>query len=320
MVEMENQNAKRFYEAVNALPERISGILRRVPAQAAMSAQEVRLRVGQPLALYNGTRHQFLNMDGSCAYSPSPESVRVTRADLFDCFRTLCGYSVHTHQHEIAHGYISLSGGHRAGICGTLSGEGEKAGLRDISSINLRVARQIKGAASDLARRVFQDGLCGVLIAGAPSSGKTTVLRDLARILSGGELGEYYKVAMVDERCELAAVHQGVPQNDIGLCTDLLYGYAKRAGIEIAVRTLSPQVIVCDEIGREEELEAVRLGLFCAVEMITTVHSANEEDLKRRPAVQALLRTGAFQKVVLLCGSRSPGQVEKIISAGELRA
>lgn len=311
------ENSRRYYEAAGALCARLTPILRRVGTETAAGVQEIRLRVGQPLALFTGDRHWFLNEQGEIFQSPPSGAATVTKADLFESFRTLCGYSVHTHQHEIARGYISLPGGHRAGVCGTLTGDAE--GLRDVSSINLRVSRQIRGAASDLCRALFAGGLRGVLVAGPPSSGKTTVIRDMARVLSGGEMGTYFKVALVDERCELAAVSNGAPQNDIGLCTDLLSGYSKAAGIEIAIRTLSPQVIICDEVGREDELEAVRLGLFSAVSIVTTVHCADREDLLRRPQARRLLETTAFERVVLLGGAARPGRVREIIRTDELR-
>ncbi|MCI8623461.1 MAG: stage III sporulation protein AA [Provencibacterium sp.] len=316
---MEQQNIQRFYEAAGALSDRVQAALRRVDSATAAGVQEIRMRAGRPLALYMGDRHLFVEQSGACRSSPGPQSFLVTRADLFESFRTLCGYSVHTHQAELAHGYISVAGGHRAGVCGTVSGEGERAGaVRDILSINLRIARQVKGIALPVARKLFADGLCGVLVAGAPASGKTTLLRDLARVLSSGELGEYYKVSVVDERCELAAVSGGMPCNDLGLCTDLLCGYPKSVGIEMAVRTLSPQVIICDEVGRQDELEAIRMGLYSAVQVIATVHCAGEEELLRRPQARALLETGAFQKVALLEGSAHPGQVRRVLDAAQL--
>lgn len=310
------QDSSRFYEAAAALSDRVRAVLLHVDNAAAAGVQEIRLRAGRPLALYTGARHLFVEYSGACFPAPGPRPFIVTRTDLFESFRALCGYSVHTHQEEIRHGYISVAGGHRAGICGTVGGDA--GAVRDISSINLRIARQRKGCALLLAKELFSQGLCGVLVAGPPSSGKTTIIRDLARVLSSGELGEYYKVSVVDERGELAAASGAEPANDLGLCADLLSGYPKGMGIEIAVRTLSPQAIVCDEVGRQDELEAIRMGLFSAVQMIATVHCPDEKELLRRPQARALLETGAFQKVALLAGSARPGQVRRVLDAAQI--
>ena len=309
------QESERFYEAAGMLCDRVRAVLLHVAREAAAGAQEIRLRAGQPLAVYLGDGHRFVEQSGACLLSPGPRPFTVSRSDLFESFRALCGYSVHTHEAEILRGYISVAGGHRAGVCGTFSGAGM---VRDITSINLRIARQVKGVALPLARELFHGGLCGVLIAGAPSSGKTTLIRDLARVLSGGELGRFYKVSVVDERGELGATSAGQAFNDLGPCADLLCGYPKGMGIDIAVRTLSPQVIICDEVGRQDELDAIRMGMFSAVQMIATVHCAGEEELWRRPQARALLETGAFSKTVLLEGGAAPGRVRRIIDTSRL--
>lgn len=310
----EGESAARFREAAALLTPRLNAILHSVPPEVACRIQEIRLRAGRPIALDTPEGPMFLRTDGLPV--PAPEAAVLTKNDLFESFRALCGYSVHTHQHELERGYLSLIGGHRAGVCGAFSGSG--GGLREVSSINLRIARQIPGAAREVCRALFSGGLCGVLIAGAPSSGKTTLLRDMARTLASGEMGVYYKLALIDERGEFAAMVQGVPQNDVGLCSDVLSGYTKADGIEIAVRTLSPQVIVCDEIGRPDELDAVRLGIFSAVRFFASVHCEGREDLRRRPQARELLETGAFEKVVLLDSGRQPGIVQEILDASQL--
>ena len=172
--------------------------------------------------------------------------------------------------------------------------------MREITSINLRVARQVQGCAMTLAEELFSGGLCSCIIAGPPASGKTTLLRDLARILSSGFHETYCKTVVVDERGELAAVSQGLPGNDLGPCCDVLTGFAKAEGILRAVRTLSPQVIFCDEIGSLEEVQAIEEGLGCGVHVILTLHGGSMEELLRRPQAAALRKTGAFERVALL--------------------
>jgi stage III sporulation protein AA len=174
----------------------------------------------------------------------------------------------------------------------------------------------VRDAAAPIVRRVFQGGVCSLLIVGAPSSGKTTVLRDLARQLSCGKAGGYLKVAVVDERCELGAVYDGVPQNDLGPCCDILSGYPKAEGILTAVRTLSPQVILCDEIGGEPEVSGMLDGVNCGVKMIATAHAATIAELKGRKQIRRLLEYGVFDQIVRLGGADSPGQIVEIVEAG----
>lgn len=307
-----NQNARRYYQAVNSLSPRLRVPLHAIPETLAQSVQEVRLRLGAPLSVHTGREHYFFGTDGLPTRGLPNHPFLVTKVDLSETFRLLCEYSLHTHQHEVANGFVSVAGGHRAGVCGIVSG----GGLREVHSINLRVAREIIGVATNLCGRLFSDGPCGVIIAGAPGSGKTTVLRDIARSLSSGEWGTYYKVSVVDERYELSA--GGGEQMNLGPCTDLLCGYQKSSGIEIAVRTLSPQFVVCDEIGHLEELAAVRTGTFSGTEIITTAHCKSPDELHTRPILRELIATGAFSRLVFLKGQATPGQVQEIVGKEEL--
>jgi stage III sporulation protein AA len=233
---------------------------------------------------------------------------------------SMCAYSVHSHQEEIREGFISLRGGHRAGISGTaVLQRGKITAVRDISSINLRIARDIEGIAKPLMEQVFPGGkLCGLLIAGPPSSGKTTMLRDVARRISSGHTGRFVKCVVVDERCEIGAVFDGIPQNNLGPCCDVLSGYPKGEGIWHAVRSLSPQVVVCDEIGGVKEAESIIEGLNCGVQVIATAHSGNVQELMQRPQIKRLLEHGAFGRIVQLQGDIAPGTIEQIIKAGDL--
>ncbi len=254
------------------LPLKTVGGLVRIPADIGKGElAEVRLRSGRPAVAVTVT--------GRCRVC----SETLTRTDIENCFMELCRYSVHSYAREISEGYITLDGGHRAGFCGTaVMQDGRLASLRDISSINLRLAHEVKGCAEQLYSTAFANGLCSLLIAGKPMSGKTTVLRDLARLL-----GERHRIAVIDSRNEIAAVANGTPTLDVGLNTDILSGYPRQEGMSIALRTLSPELIMCDEIGGD--FSAVEQCLSCGVKLTATVHAGSMYELEQRSETARLL-------------------------------
>ena len=194
---------------------------------------------------------------------------------------------------------------------------GRVTAVRDICAVNLRIAREIKGAANGIYRSEFADGLKSVIIAGPPSSGKTTVLRDLVRCLSGADRGEIYKTFVCDERGEIAACVSGVEQNDMGINSDIITSYPKAEGIMIGLRSFSPDIIVCDEIATDEEAAAVEAGVNSGVCFALSIHARDERELKTKPVLKRLLLTGAFSSVILLSG-RQVGKTEKIFSSGDI--
>ncbi len=311
-------NIFRFDQAVSALPGRLREALTGLPAAAKCAACEVRLRVDKPMMLccpnqnwFVDTRSQLHNLPSGC--------FAVTPDEISSAVLGLCSYSVHAHEGEMKNGFISLRGGHRAGVCGTaVIAEGRVSAVREVTSVNIRIARDLRGAADELMRHIFERRIEGVLVAGPPSSGKTTILRDLARQLSGGRLGQYLKVAVIDERFELAAVSGGVPQNDLGPACDILSGYPKGEGVMTAVRTLSPQVIICDEIGGGEDVTSMLDGLRCGVKMIASAHAESVDELLGKRQVTRLLREGAFGAIVMLGGADKPGSVTQILRTEEL--
>lgn len=242
-----------------------------LPPGGISGLAEIRLRTGRCAAA--------VTLDGRMIRCSTPFS----QEDITGCFLELCRNSVHSFAREIAEGYITLPGGHRVGFCGTAAVQGGKlTGLRDISSLNIRFAREVRGCAEELCRRVFSDGLCSVVVCGKPLSGKTTVLRDMARIL-----GEKHRVCVVDSRGELAGVQGGIPALDVGENTDVLNGYSKEEGIMCALRSLSPEIIICDEIGNDAD--AVRQCMDCGVKLAVSAHAGSIGELKRRPGMSELL-------------------------------
>jgi stage III sporulation protein AA len=309
----------RFLQAAGALSDRITYILSRIPLDTQEKISEVRLRIGGPLSVVCGTRSLFVEERGGVSGHPTSGSVMIDRRDMQDCFIGLCGFAVHSHQKELTSGYISIKGGHRAGICATAVVENDRLStVRDITSINLRIAREIRGAADGLVAGCFSDKPTGVLLAGAPSSGKTTILRDLSRQLAGGANGNYFKVCVVDESSEIGGACAGVIQNDLGITSDLLSGYPKDRGLQIAVRYLSPQIIICDEIANQSEIEAVAAAANCGVAVVTSVHAGSIEELLLRPQTKPLLASGAFEYVVQLQGAQSPCCIQEIKQVREL--
>ena len=291
--------AEGFWQAVRYLPPRLREGMREVPHAVRRVAQEIRLRAGAAvmLSLPEGLRTVMVG----------GERLLCDAADVRICFESLCEDSVHTHQEEIRRGFISTAGGCRAGIAGTVVSEGGVVtSMRDVTSVCLRIARRHDGCAEGLARELFPEGrITSVVLCGEPSSGKTSLLRDLARLFSEGTLGRRVRVAVVDERGELAGA------GGLADC-DVLRYCPKAAGIEQAVRTLAPEVVVFDELGGEAEIAAVMDGLHGGVAAVTTVHARDEAALLRRCATAAAIRGGAFERVVMLAGRHQPGRVRRV--------
>lgn len=311
--------SKRFDTALSALSDTIGDPLYRLPPSVKKDICEIRIRIHRPICLCTFDGCFFLNRDGTVSRSITPEALTATKFDLQESFRTLCGYSVYAHQNEIQNGFVTYLCGHRVGICGTAVVEkGMITNIRDITSMNVRIAKESYGIADPLLKHLGSTLEAGLLIAGKPGCGKTTMLRDLCRQLSSGALGLPRKVALVDERGEVAGVFNGEPQNDVGVCCDVLDGYPKSEGILQAIRCLSPQLILCDELGSRQDVAAIQEGVHAGVGIITTLHAGSVEDLLRRPQAKALLKTGAFQHVAVLDSIPTFGHIQEVYHIDEL--
>lgn len=212
-------------------------------------------------------------------------------------FEKVVNYSVHTHQQEINNGFVTLKSGSRVGVCGTAVNDRENIiSVGKITSLNFRVAKQHINCSSEI-KDVFKN----TIIAGPPSSGKTTFLRDIAR-----RLASKYRVSVVDERFEICGYSDCF---DLGPMCDCLRGYRKKDGVEIALRTLSPQVIIFDEL--VDEFDQIQSCLNSGVKIITTVHAFCEKEFYKKSICKKLLKSDCFQQVVFL--GKTPGKVEKVL-------
>ncbi|MCM1524602.1 MAG: hypothetical protein NC120_09115 [Ruminococcus sp.] len=239
--------------------------------------REIRMRAESPLAVTLPDRYVYVRPDGMITLSGA-NAVRVTSEDIKRTFEAICRYSVHSCQDKINKGFITVAGGHRAGICGTAvySADNKIVNIKHICAINFRIAGEVFGAADDIMNRCMNNSLHSILIFGPPCSGKTTVLRDLCR-----RVGDKYPVSLMDERGELAAVSGIIPYCHVGENTDIFSGYSKYDGISSAVRSMAPVMIFCDEIGSEEDIKALLLARTSGVKAAATVHCGSPGSLMR---------------------------------------
>lgn len=304
------------------LPAEVRSLLERVDPARLAEAEELRLRAGRPIHLVFADGDAFVGSGGELLSRPDgappvgPEVVR--RA-----WTSVCEASVYSREEEARQGFVCLPGGHRVGVAGRFACEGGRIlGLREVGGLNFRLARARPGCASPLLPALADpSGLpYHTLIVGPPGAGKTTLLRDLVRQLSAGrhDLGlPGLRVALVDERGEVAACRAGVPQLDVGPRTDVLDRCPKPAGIVMALRALAPQVVAFDELGGEEDARAVVEAARAGVRVVCTVHAASLEEAAARPALAPLFRPLLFGAWVVLSrrGGR-PGAVAAVGRAG----
>lgn len=286
------------------VPQGIKSIMERVADKHHRGLTEVRLRSFGPVCYVYPDKILFLRKDGMLTPSYSREEcAELSSGDIAQTVDRLCHYSFHSCTKQLKEGFFVVENGVRVGVAGIYS-DGDGHILKDISSLNFRITRNVTGCAEGLFTICFEKN---VLICGGVNSGKTTLLRDYCRLT-----GNLKKVALIDERNEVACVSGGRAQNDVGLLTDTLVNCQRSAGILSAVRTLSPDMIFCDEIATAGDSEAILSGIGCGVGFTATAHARNAEELYKRRELKALIDENVFDYLVFLRGSSSPCEIREI--------
>lgn len=292
--------------------DRIKSAVTKLSGLNQTRISEIRLRKGKELSVVIRDNPFFLLPDGTISID-NAKGIVVTGEDIESIFHIACQYSVHSFHNEIAQGFLTLNGGHRMGLCGTaVIKDNTIETIKDISSLNIRIAREIKGCASRLYTQLFSYGLCNALIVGPPSCGKTTVLRDLCRII-----GNEHKISVIDERNELCATVNGNAQNDVGTFSDIFNTYPKHEGIMTAIRVMSPKVIVCDEIGDEKDTYALKCADNSGVYILASAHAGSVDEALNRKCLADLFERGMFRYVALLGTEEKIGQLIDLRKIGD---
>jgi len=295
---MEN---KRTLQILEYIPSNLRGKIA-ATIQSLHNIEEIRFRANKPISiLANGKITRI-------------DEITTSSNDINAIFNAICEHSVYAYLEEIKQGFITIKGGNRAGICGrvvTLNGNIEN--IKDISGINIRVAREVIGRADKIIKEIAEPQINDIhikstLIISPPGCGKTTLLRDLARQCSN--LGR--TVSVVDCRGEIAACVNGVPQNDLGINTDVLDGCPKAEGMMLLLRSMSPQVLITDEIVTDDDICAVSQALSGGVSVLASVHGAEVSDILENERYLPLFSKCGFSNIVLLSRKNGAGTIEEV--------
>ena len=313
-------------------PVRLRQILEALPLDFDR-LEEIRMRCGQPILFRIAGKEMGITGSGDLTELGSSGKLdnwekleKIREKELKDTLEIMGGFSLYAAEEELRQGFFTVRGGHRIGVAGrVILKDRQITGLKAASFLNVRVAHEIKGCADQVLPFLYVNGkFVSTLIVSPPGCGKTTLLRDLIRQVSDGSSQKAGKcsfagvnVGVADERSELGACYQGVPQNDLGMRTDVLDGCPKADGILMLIRAMSPDVVMTDEIGKPEDAAAIRSALSAGVKIITTIHGSSFEDAAKS-AVGSLITDHVFETLIFLSAQPVTGTVEKILRMPEV--
>ncbi len=307
------QSAKsKLNMAIKLLNPKISHLFYQMSDEDKAKINEIRLRNGRYLTVSVLANEFYITGKGKMSDN-SCNAVLITAEDIDYTYKTALRNTIYSFKREISQGYIITEGGNRVGFCGTavLDEYGKNETLKNISSVSIRIAREAIGSSNELIDKLhLNDELKNVLILGPPSSGKTTLLRDLCR-----QIGNEKRISLIDDKNEISASFKAASQNDIGNFTDVFDSYSKYYGILSAVKIMSPQLIICDEIGTKDDLEALDYAINSGVNIIATMHSNDIDDAYKKPYMKNLFSRNAFDYIVVLGTNESLGKIVTIRKA-----
>lgn len=303
----------------NFVPE-IKLPLSKIPKNYKEGVEEIRLRVNSPLNIYYEGKDYFVSNEGEVSQN-SKKGLQISLNEIYKTFQLTTNYSIYALSEEIKYGFITIRGGHRVGIGGKIIyGSSGIEGIKDISSLNFRIARQKIGISDHIIPDLLDErgNFYNTLIISPPQCGKTTLLRDIVRNLSNGDSEKKYrgfKIALVDERSEIAGVYNGIPQKDIGIRTDILDGCLKSHGIMMLIRAMSPEIIAVDEIGSVEDAKAIDEAVRAGINLIATVHGTDIENIRMRNGLKNFFQEKTFKRFIIMDNSMGVGTIKEIINA-----
>lgn len=290
--------------------------IRKLIANAKLNfdyVQELRLRVNGPLIVVYYNKEYFISQNSELKHNKK-EAYFISQNEMRETMEYISNYSLYAFEDELRQGFITIQGGHRVGVAGKIILEEQRIKhMKHISFINIRLSHQIKGCADQVMSYISdKKSVYHTLIVAPPGGGKTTLLRDIIRQLSDGEAGKGVTVGVVDERSEIAACYMGVPQNELGIRTDILDCCPKAEGMMMLIRSMSPEIIAVDEVGSREDIEAIEYVINCGCKLIATVHGSTIDDVRNKPLLGKLVKEKVFERYILLTGKNKLGEIEEI--------
>ena len=288
---------KNISELLSYFPNNVGNLIKNTISKNERildELQEIRIRCNRPIIL------KLRNFEIVIEY-------KVNESEILGTLERLCNNSIYAYKNQICEGFITVKGGHRVGITGTAVIEnGKIINVKYITSLNFRIAREVLGCSLKILDKIIDvknNEVNNTLIVSPPGKGKTTMLRDIIRNISNGIPNINFRgktCGVVDERGEIAAMYHGIPQNDIGIRTDIIENVSKSKGMKMLIRSMAPEVIACDEIGSKEDVEAIKEATISGVKGIFTMHGKNLEEIKLNKDINELIENKQIEKIICI--------------------